>query len=144
MGRIVVYLYGKPKEKSYLTIINEYYKRLKGRGISLSYYSDKNKSINYENMLLNLKGNLILIDENGEELSSKDLSLLISKIIMDHTTTNFALGPPDGFSEGFKSKIHQSISLSPMTFPHEMAASIFIEQLYRATEIIKGTTYHRE
>jgi 23S rRNA pseudoU1915 N3-methylase RlmH len=31
-----------------------------------------------------------------------------------------------------------------MTFPHEMAASIFIEQLYRATEIIKGTTYHRE
>jgi 23S rRNA pseudoU1915 N3-methylase RlmH len=91
VGRIVVYLYGKPKEKSYLNIINEYYKRLKGRGISLSYYSDKNKYIDYENMLLNLKGNLIIIDENGEELSSKALSILISKIILDHTTTNFAL-----------------------------------------------------
>ena len=111
MGRIVVYLYGKPKEKSYLTIINEYYKRLKGKGISLSYYSDKNKSIDYEHMLLNLKGNLILIDENGEKLSSKDLSVLISQTMMDHTTTNFALGPPDGFSKKFKSKIHHSIYL---------------------------------
>ena len=46
----------------------------------------------------------------------------------------------DGFPKGLQ---NQKISLSTLTFPHEFAAAILVEQLYRASEIMKGTSYHR-
>ena len=55
---------------------------------------------------------------------------------------NLAIGPVDGWQE-YKMENSNLISLSEMTFPHELAAVMLVEQVYRATEIIKGTKYHR-
>ena len=144
MGRIVVHLFGKPKDTSQSSIIDDYSNRLQNRGVSLKFHSDKKSKLDYEQLLSSFPGKLMLIDEKGNQITSKKLSELVSQILLDSQATNFAIGPPDGFSKEFKSKINNSISLSKMTFTHEMAASILLEQLYRATEIVRGSSYHRE
>ncbi|MFL2973816.1 MAG: 50S rRNA methyltransferase [Marine Group II euryarchaeote MED-G38] len=144
MGRMIVHIYGKPKDNNLASMISEYSNRLVSRGITLKIHSDKKDSHYYENNLATLKGNLIILDENGIQKTSKQFSDFISNISLSNETVNFATGPPDGFSDLLKNKAIKIISLSKMTFIHEMASCILLEQLYRATEIIKGSSYHRE
>lgn len=144
MGRMIVHIYGKPKDNNLASMISEYSNRLISRGITLKIHSDKKDSHYYENNLASLKGNLIILDENGIQKTSKQFSDFISNISLSNETVNFATGPPDGFSDLLKNKAIKIISLSKMTFIHEMASCILLEQLYRATEIIKGSSYHRE
>ena len=144
MGRMIIHIYGKPKDNNLASMISEYSNRLVSRGITLKIHSDKKDSHYYENNLATLKGNLIILDENGIQKTSKQFSDFISNISLSNETVNFATGPPDGFSDLLKNKAIKIISLSKMTFIHEMASCILLEQLYRATEIIKGSSYHRE
>lgn len=55
----------------------------------------------------------------------------------------FALGSSHGFDPGLKTDIREQMSLSPMTFPHELSRVMFLEQLYRAFTILKGKDYHK-
>lgn len=55
----------------------------------------------------------------------------------------FALGSSHGFDATLKSEIREQMSLSPMTFPHELSRAMFLEQLYRAFTILKGKAYHK-
>lgn len=144
MGRMIVHIYGKPKDNNLASMISEYSNRLVSRGITIKIHSDKKDSHYYENNLASLKGNLIILDENGIQKTSKQFSDFISNISLSNETVNFATGPPDGFSDLLKNKAIKIMSLSKMTFIHEMASCILLEQLYRATEIIKGSSYHRE
>ena len=144
MGRMIVHIYGKPKDNNLASMISEYSNRLVSRGITIKINSDKKDSHYYENNLASLKGNLIILDENGIQKTSKQFSDFISNISLSNETVNFATGPPDGFSDLLKNKAIKIMSLSKMTFIHEMASCILLEQLYRATEIIKGSSYHRE
>jgi len=144
MGRIVVHIFGKPKDKNLASIITDYSNRISSRGMTVKLYSDKNSPDNYEKKLTNLNGDLIILDENGTQKTSRELSELVLQVSLSDETVNFAIGPPDGFSDKLKNKVAKKISLSKMTFLHEMAASILLEQLYRATEIIRGSPYHRK
>ena len=142
MGRIIVHVFSKIKDKNLASIFADYSNRVTSKGIIVKIYSDK-KDNNYEKYLTTLKGNLIILDENGIQKTSKELSDLISRISLSNETVNFAIGPPDGFSNKLKNMSNKQISLSMMTLPHEMVACIFLEQIYRATEIIRGSPYHR-
>lgn len=144
MGRMTVHIYGKPKDNNLASMISEYSNRLVSRGITIKIHSDKKNNHYYEKNLISLKGNLIILDENGIQKTSKQFSDFISKISLSNEMVNFAIGPADGFSDLLKNKAVKVISLSRMTFIHEMASCILLEQLYRATEIIRGSSYHRE
>jgi 23S rRNA (pseudouridine1915-N3)-methyltransferase len=88
---------------------------------------------------------LILLDENGEEMSSVDFSKWMEKRMVAGTKhLVFAIGGPYGFSPAVQSRANGKLSLSKMTFSHQMVRLIFIEQLYRAMTILNGEPYHHE
>ncbi len=87
---------------------------------------------------------VVLLDEHGTEMRSVDFSKWIEKQGQSGKRIVFIAGGPYGFSEDMKTKFSQKISLSKMTFSHEIVRIIFLEQLYRAFTIIKGQKYHHE
>ena len=93
--------------------------------------------------LNNSGDDLILLDENGKTFTSVDFSKWIEKQMNGGSKRLFfVVGGPYGFSKEVYSKAKSKISLSAMTFSHQMIRLIFVEQLYRAFTIIKGEPYH--
>ena len=96
------------------------------------------KNINTDDMV-------ILIDENGKEYSTNEFSKFISNRIMDRTKNLiFIIGGAYGFSNELKELFKMKISLSKLTFSHDMARLFFCEQLYRALTIVNNIPYHNE
>ena len=88
---------------------------------------------------------IILLDNNGESYSSKSLSKFIhQKMLASAKSIVFIVGGAYGFSEEVYSIANRQLSLSKMTFSHQMVRLIFKEQLYRAFTIIRGEKYHHE
>ena len=87
---------------------------------------------------------LILLDENGKQMNSRAFAKAVEqKQHLGSKSLCFAVGGAYGFSEEMKSKF-QSVSLSKMTFSHQVIRLIFMEQLYRAFSIIHGFPYHND
>ena len=88
---------------------------------------------------------LILLDERGKQLTSMDFSKFIEQQQMSAVKrVVFQIGGAYGFSEAVYARANQEISLSKMTFSHQMIRLFFVEQLYRAFTILKGEKYHNE
>ncbi len=88
---------------------------------------------------------LILLDERGKAVSSQEFARFLEKKMLGGTKTLiFAVGGAYGFSEKVYEAATSKISLSKMTFSHQMVRLIFAEQLYRALTILKGEPYHHE
>jgi 23S rRNA (pseudouridine1915-N3)-methyltransferase len=88
---------------------------------------------------------LILLDENGKTFSSVGFSeKLQKKMNSGIKTLVFVIGGPYGFSESVYAKANAKISLSPMTFSHQMVRLFFIEQLYRGFTILRNEPYHHQ
>ena len=86
---------------------------------------------------------VILLDENGKSYSSVAFSeLLQKKMNSGIKTLVFIIGGPYGFSEEVYSRANGKVSLSAMTFSHQMVRLFFIEQLYSAFTILKNEPYH--
>lgn len=87
----------------------------------------------------------ILLDENGKEFDSVGFSKFVEKKMIEGTrNVLFVVGGPYGFSQEVYNKANIKISLSKMTFSHQMVRLFFVEQLYRAMTIIKGEPYHHQ
>lgn len=98
-------------------------------------------------ILKNLKDNdeVILLDERGKEHTSKEWAGIIEKkMINGSRDLVFVIGGAYGFSDEVYDRASGMISMSKMTFSHQMIRAIFIEQLYRAFTIIKGEPYHHD
>jgi len=87
---------------------------------------------------------VILLDEKGNEMNSEEFAKWIEKNRSIHKRMVFVIGGPYGFSEEFKKQFPYSISLSKMTFSHEMVRVIFLEQLYRSFSILHNQKYHHK
>ncbi|WP_338410256.1 23S rRNA (pseudouridine(1915)-N(3))-methyltransferase RlmH [uncultured Flavobacterium sp.] len=88
---------------------------------------------------------LILLDENGKSYSSLDFSdFLQKKMNSGIKTLVFVIGGPYGFSQAVYNKSQAKISLSQMTFSHQMVRLFIIEQLYRGFTILKNEPYHHQ
>jgi 23S rRNA (pseudouridine1915-N3)-methyltransferase len=88
---------------------------------------------------------VILLDEHGKELRTKELAAWIDKVFMfPRKRIVFVIGGPWGFSGEVYKRADSKISLSKMTFPHQLVRLLFLEQLYRAFTILKGEPYHHE
>jgi 23S rRNA (pseudouridine1915-N3)-methyltransferase len=87
---------------------------------------------------------LVLLDEQGKEFASKEFAAFIQKQSLHHAALTFVIGGAYGFSKELYERADMKISLSKMTFSHQLIRLIFAEQLYRAFTIIRGEPYHHE
>ncbi len=155
MFRITILVIGKLKEKYFQTAVLEYIKRLKAyvklEIIELeaepfgedSGSRAKSKKKEGERILKFLKkyGNaeIIILDENGKNISSKGFAEFLDSI--DRHIV-FVVGGALGWDEEIKKQPFMRLSLSLMTFPHELARVILLEQIFRAVAILKNKEYH--
>ena len=147
---------GKTNNKNLKVLIDQYTNKLNHYiKFDLIIIKDQKKNLpesiqtqkEGEKILSILKKNefIILLDENGEHKSSVGFSKFIQKKLNSGMKTlTFVIGGPYGFSEEIKSMSNYQLSLSKMTFSHEMIRMFFTEQLYRAFSILKNEPYHHQ
>lgn len=112
---------------------------------SLTEDQQKEKEGELINKYLQAGDYLVLLDERGKEFSSLQFASYLEK--KTHTVAKrlvFIVGGPYGFAESIYKKASEKISLSKMTFSHQMIRLIFVEQLYRAMTILNNEPYHHE
>ncbi len=142
---------GKTKDKSYKALQEEYLRRLSHFvrcEVAEVRDSDSrdNKEIEGKRILnaLNPKGFVCLLDVSGKQLSSDAVAQEIERWqAMAIKEVSFVIGGADGVSREISDFADFRLSLSFMTFTHEMARVILLEQLYRAFTIIKGFPYQK-
>jgi 23S rRNA (pseudouridine1915-N3)-methyltransferase len=156
--KIVLLVVGKTNEKYLLDGISEYQNRLKfyipfqlevipelKNTKNLSFQLQKEKSSELILQSLQESDDVILLDEHGKEYTSvKFARFMEQKMSASPKRLVFVIGGPYGFSEKLYERATGKLSVSQMTFSHQMIRLIFIEQLYRAMTIIKGEPYHHE
>jgi 23S rRNA (pseudouridine1915-N3)-methyltransferase len=149
---------GKTTETYLQKGIDEYLKRLKKYSLETSFEIvqpkiksnklpvEEIKKIEGAALLKNIPGNafLILLDEKGKQYSSVQFAEFLSHTITHHKNPVFLIGGAYGFSEEIYQKANAQISLSKMTFSHQMVRLFLVEQIYRAATILKGEKYHHE
>lgn len=112
-----------------------------------SFTHEQIKQKEGELILKNIKpgDEVILLDEHGKEYRSVEFSrMLEEKISRGSRDIVFVIGGAYGFSAEVYSRADGKISLSKMTFSHQMVRTVFVEQLYRAFTIMRGEPYHHE
>ena len=95
--------------------------------------------------LVNDSDHLMLLDEHGAELRSIEFAEVLQRRMSAGTKRLvFVIGGPYGFSDAVYQRANSKLSLSKMTFSHQIVRAIFTEQLYRALTILKNEPYHHE
>ncbi len=94
---------------------------------------------------LETSDHVVLLDEHGTERTSMDFSQWLQRRMASGCKRLvFVVGGPYGFSQDVYARANEKISLSKMTFPHELVRLIFVEQLYRGFTILRHEPYHHE
>ena len=132
-NRLSINAIGKIKKDWIKVGIYQYKKRMPNLIINES------KSFNIDNIPLN--NIIICVTEEGKSFSSIELTSLL--LNFKNKKINFLIGGADGIPSDIKEKSHLLLSLSPFTFPHELARLILLEQIYRAISISNNSPYHR-
>ena len=122
--------------------INVYLKRLPGFSITELRDSTPDKEAEAIQAALRPDETLVALMEQGETLSSIRFSQRLEQLGNERIA--FVIGGADGLTPALKAKARWQLSLSPMTFPHELARLMLIEQLFRAQAIRQGSPYHRQ
>lgn len=156
--KTILLVVGKTTEKHYQDAINDYMQRTKHYMAfeievipelksTKSLSSDQQKEKEGELICKSLLPGdvVVLLDEHGKEFRSVEFAAWIEKKLANvNKRLVFIVGGPYGFSPKVYQIAHEKISLSKMTFSHQMIRLIFVEQLYRAMTILNGGPYHHE
>ena len=157
--KIKIYCIGKIKDQYLKDGVNEYIKRisayasveiievadLKVKDNPNSSDIEKAKNEEGERVLKQLKNDyLIGLDLNKKEPTSEEFAeFLHSKLVEGGSNISFVIGGSYGLSDSLKQRCNSSISLSKLTFLHQMTRLILLEQIYRAFKILNNETYHK-
>lgn len=156
--KIILLTVGKSTNSYLIKLQEEYQNRLKfyipfemtvvpelknTKNLSISEQQEKEADLILKQ--LENSDEVVLLDEKGKQFTSVGFSEFISKkMLASHKRMVFVVGGPYGFSERVYQRANGKVSLSAMTFSHQMIRVIFVEQLYRAMTILKGEPYHHE
>ena len=156
--KFVLLVVGKTVEKHYITAIDDYIARTKHfisfdmevipelkNTKSLSIEQQKEKEAEMILKTIQPDDVVVLLDEHGKEFRSIEFADWVERKM--HTVNKrliFIIGGPYGFAQKIYDIAQEKISLSKMTFSHQMIRLIFVEQLYRAMTILNNNPYHHE
>ena len=145
MQKITFLVVGKIKESFYREAVAEYGKRL-SRFVKLEI-KELNEGVCLEteadDILKNVKGYVIALAVEGEQLSSEKLAKKMKTLADAGKDVTFIIGSSCGLADRVKQAADYKLSFSPMTFPHQLMRVILAEQVYRAYMINAGATYHK-
>lgn len=159
MLKVKIITVGKIKNNDLKNVIKEYEKRL-SKYIKLETYEINDLPLSEKpsqseiNMVLEKEGEEILkkisdksytftLCIEGKKLDSKALADKISDITLNFSEINFVIGSSHGISEKIKNMSNMKLSMSDMTFPHNLARLMLCEQIYRAFKINNNESYHK-
>ncbi len=133
---------GKIKKKWIQEAIEMYLKRLPGLEVIEIKDNNKAKEVHTIKEIISKNEILVTLNENGQSFTSKQLA---KKLLNSHNQNFiFVIGGASGLCSSINNLASWQLSLSPLTFPHEIARLLLIEQLYRAKTITLGGPYHKE
>ncbi len=140
-SRCRIFVIGKIRKHWIKDGLNMYLKRLPG--LTIVELRDSNPQKEAKEIFAQLKKTeaLIALTEEGETFSSNSFAKHLQELGSQHLA--FVIGGAEGLDPVVKESARWQISLSPLTFPHEIARLLLIEQIYRADTILKGSPYHR-
>jgi len=156
--KITLICIGKTDEIYLETGINKYLQRLKHyinfnivilpdikNNKNITIEQQKAKEAQYLLKQLNPSDTVILLDEHGKSYRSTDFAKNLNKHLLNSTQhLVYIIGGPYGFDQAIHDRAQGKLSLSLMTFSHQMIRLFFVEQLYRAFSILRGEPYHHE
>ncbi|WP_024994085.1 23S rRNA (pseudouridine(1915)-N(3))-methyltransferase RlmH [Phocaeicola paurosaccharolyticus] len=156
--RFTLLVVGRTVDSNYISLIEDYIGRLKHytsfdmevipelkNTKSLSNEVQKEKEADLILKAVQPGDTVVLLDEHGKEFRSIEFSQWIEKKMnVVNKRAVFIIGGPYGFSQRIYDIASEKISLSKMTFSHQMIRLIFVEQLYRAFSILNNSPYHHE
>lgn len=145
---IKIICFGKLKENYLVNAVNDYFERInKYHKISIFELKDSENIIDEEKELLKIiqndKSYKILLDINGEEVTSTKLSTLINDKLTHFSSITFIIGSSNGVSENIKNLMNQKISFGKITMPHGLFRAVLLEQIYRSFKILNNESYHK-
>lgn len=143
MGRVIVHFHGEPKERAMNDLIDMYSRRLSKRGMRIEFHSDKLSLEEYLSRIAKKSGSKVFLDESGDLIDSIGFSQCVKEWTVAVQDTHLVVGPAEGWQQKHVMLSVQNLSLSKLTLPHELAGVVLVEQLYRATEILRGSGYHK-
>lgn len=149
---------GKTSDKRLFSLIDDYTNRLKHylpfeietvpelkNAKSLTFELQKEREADMQLQRIGPSDYVVLLDEGGRELRSVEFAAYIEKMqIRLSGRLVFIVGGPYGFSPRIYARAAEKMSLSRLTFSHQMIRLLFVEQLYRAMTILRGEPYHHE
>jgi len=154
--KVVVMSVGRVRQPFVVQGEGEYLQRIKGSFqvelVELGMEAPESMSVSEvqnreaDEILKRVKGYdyLVVLDERGKGISSTQLSeFLQARMNSGIKTVCFVIGGAYGFSEKIRQEADTILSLSSLTFPHQLARLLLVEQLYRAHTILKGVSYHK-
>jgi len=139
--RIRLLMLGKTRRPEMRAVVEDYVKRV-GRACSIEIVEVRDGDAALKRLDADRAATVVLLDAGGKSLDSNALAEWLREL-RDRGTREliFLCGDADGFPEGLRQRAHQKLSLSAMTFSHELARVMLAEQLYRAFTILSGSPY---
>ncbi|MBC7186725.1 MAG: 23S rRNA (pseudouridine(1915)-N(3))-methyltransferase RlmH [Calditrichaeota bacterium] len=154
--RVKLLVVGVPKNTHVRALAKDYLQRLaRYANVDATYVKEERRSdppstrtpTRQERRLLErLTGRdfVVVLDAAGRMMTSPELAqFLAARANSPASATVFIIGGPEGLGPHLKERADLMLSLSPMTFPHELCLVVVLEQLYRAFTILKGEPYHK-
>lgn len=155
--KTILLLIGKTQNKHFVAGINDYAERISHympfsittipelkNTKNLSEQQQKEQEGELIMKQLQPSDTVVLLDEHGKEYRSIEFASWLEKKQLNARRLVFIIGGPYGFSQDVYTRANEMVSLSQMTFSHQMVRLVFTEQIYRACTILKGEPYHHE
>ncbi len=145
MPAIEIIAAGKLKNDPLLDVFDDYKKRILWK-FSLIEIDEKTQNSQLAEITARIKPGaaLVVLDERGKSLPSRDFAAKIDAWAQTYPTIQFIIGGADGLSDDIRKKATMLMSFGAQTWPHMMARVMLCEQIYRAQQIIAGHPYHRD